>query len=650
MHPVYFRAGRSWHGGGNGGSSATRLTPEVFTEKLDLQDIVEKVTADGNPTEKKYPGMDVTTMNPINGTTAAVQTFAAPRAAGAGKLYLSFNSEGYTTTGELRIVDGVIELTFDTDDSNSLTSFHIKVLKELVALYSTDDEPYTVSVTEEDNTVSGKLHGTMTVIDNAITFSSVTNITISMDSSLVVDGDTVQAGGVAGDGTEANPYVFMTADQLFAFAADYNAGDINTPVYAELGSDINLNEMEWTPIGISTRTGYNVIEGSVPFVGVFDGNDHTIEGLHVSANVGNEDIAVGFFSALKGADTKVMNLNISGDITTDSSSSGFISGIVFDNAVIEKCTTLAGSQITAPEAGGIIGRLLASGSIKSSTNNAAVTATSGKAGGIVNSAYYDQNSGDDQSYVYTEFSIEGCVNNGVIDGSSSGFTGGIAGLAGGGVKIINCTNNESGTVSGSGPGVGGIAGQLIHGASLDDCYNHAYISNTSGSTGGLVGWIRYYDDANYNNYLVCYIKNSHNDGDVKATTQNAYAVGGAVGMVYWAADISSSTSSGTVSCDTNNMIGGFCGGVQYLSQQDKDDSTEGPTTTIPDANYSEERDKGITFTDCHSDDATVLNTEGVVGTFIGHNVNCLIPEYTEIVTTITGCTPNGEGSGIKSTT
>ena len=137
----------------NGGNTGhERLTAEEFAEKLDLTGLVEDV-ADGTPTTTSFTGMKVSTTRPDTASFAFVT-----KAAGAGKLYLEFTGgAGYTTKGGLRIMDGLIELTFDTGDANALSAFHLKVLEELVTLYGTDDEPYTVGVTAENEAISGKL-------------------------------------------------------------------------------------------------------------------------------------------------------------------------------------------------------------------------------------------------------------------------------------------------------------------------------------------------------------------------------------------------------------------------------------------------------------------------------------------------------------
>ena len=609
-----------------GGETEERLTPDQLAAKLGIEEIVRlATTGESNPAS----GMTVST---------APSTSALPAEAPAAYRYVNFS--GYSN-GEVSLHGDITIAYYTAVDSTALESFAIIEASNLNVYYSSDAEPYTVSASEP---VTGTIEGTLA----GDTFRDVKNITLDISSTIVVDNKTVNASGVTGTGTETSPLVISTASQFFSFARAYNNGEFETPVSVELGADIDLEEREWVPIGTSVRSGSALKEESNPFIGVFDGNGYTISGFSIGDGITEEDEGIGLFSAISGDGTVVKNVRVQGTIENDANgAAGFIGGIIEKGAAVEKCTVLSGSSIRAKEAGGIAGRMLMSGSIIGSENNASVTGAGGKAAGIVSSAYYDQNKNDVEDFIYETFKIEGCTNNGVIDGRGSGYIGGIAGLAGGGVEIINCTNNATGTVQGGGPGVGGIAGQLIHGASLSGCYNHAAVNNTAGSTGGLVGWIRYYDNANYNNYLVCSVSDSHNDGDVTSSGDDAYATGGAIGMIYWAGNIEGSSSKGTVTCGTNNMVGGFCGGVQYLSTGDTDDSTGEPVTSTPDANYSEARKNGITFTDCHSDDAVVTNTEGVVGTFIGHNVNCGIDGYEDIVTTITGCTPTGEGSGIK---
>ena len=604
-----------------------KLSADELLERLDIPGIIEIAAGSGKVPE----GISITPASGASITASRTDSVLTAR-------IISFDE--YKANG-ITVVSGSLRVSFLGNDS-SVDSFTFMIEKDLV-ITSGDSNQYSYNVATEKE-VTGKISATF---DNG-TLKDGEGAVIDFSSSLIVDNKVVQADGAKGDGSQRNPYVFTTASQLFSFAAAYNSGDIaseNEYIYAELGADINLGEKQWTPIGTTTRSGDEFKEGERAFRGSFDGNGHSITGFSINNDNFKEDDGIGLFSAITGENTIVKGVRIQGTISSASNgSAGFISGLLADKATIDHCIVLAGSSIKTDEAGGIVGRLLKSGTVSNSENNASVTATGGKAAGIANSAYYDQFPGVVSNRDgYAEFTITGCTNNGAIKGE--GYTGGIVGLAGGAVTVENCENTA--TVEGSdSTSVGGIVGELIHGASVIGCINRGDVNNTGSATGGLVGWIRYNNSTNYNISLVCSVIDSHNYGDVSC---DSYGVGGAIGLIYWAGDISGCSSEGTVTTGTGNMAGGFCGGVQYLSTDNDDDSTTGPTTKIPDANYNENRKNGINFTDCHSDKA-ILDNKGngsVVGTFIGHGVDCEIEEYKDIVTTFTGCTPTGEGSGIK---
>jgi len=89
----------------------------------------------------------------------------------------------------------------------------------------------------------------------------------------------------SGSGTASDPYIIMTADQLDEVRNDLDA-------HYRLGADIDLdvspyNEGQgWVPIGDSTLN---------PFIGVFDGNWHTIKNLFTTG--GSYD-SIGLFGVL----------------------------------------------------------------------------------------------------------------------------------------------------------------------------------------------------------------------------------------------------------------------------------------------------------------------------------------------------------------
>ena len=75
-----------------------------------------------------------------------------------------------------------------------------------------------------------------------------------------------------GDGSEADPFLIQTAAQLAFLAQEVNAGKDYTGKYISLACDLDLNDIEWTPIGNGTHS----------FDGIFNGNDHTISNLKIT--------------------------------------------------------------------------------------------------------------------------------------------------------------------------------------------------------------------------------------------------------------------------------------------------------------------------------------------------------------------------------
>ena len=73
----------------------------------------------------------------------------------------------------------------------------------------------------------------------------------------------------SGSGTEEDPYLISTPEQLAKLSATYNAGNISSKKYYKLAKNINLSKHYWISIGTETY----------PFSGVIDGGNHAITGL-----------------------------------------------------------------------------------------------------------------------------------------------------------------------------------------------------------------------------------------------------------------------------------------------------------------------------------------------------------------------------------
>ena len=105
--------------------------------------------------------------------------------------------------------------------------------------------------------------------------------------------------GLAGEGTEAEPFIINNIDDLKYFRASVNAGEAKynaARVYVALAADIDLNNEAWEPIGTS----------SVPFKGVFDGKNHTISNLNID---GGRTSNIGFFGYTVDGEVKNLTIN-----------------------------------------------------------------------------------------------------------------------------------------------------------------------------------------------------------------------------------------------------------------------------------------------------------------------------------------------------
>jgi len=253
-----------------------------------------------------------------------------------------------------------------------------------------------------------------------------------------------------GTGTQNDPFLIANTQQLKKLVDEANDSYDYSNTCFKLVTDIEVTANEWIPIGYAYA-----------FIGIFDGNGHTISGMLKSANYEN----FGFFGKL-GQDARVSNLTIAATVkhegkflsTTRSTfaQTGAIAGVHNGkNVLIENC------HITGTVTGGI--------------------AQNVRTGGIL-------------GYGNEGITIRNCdVSNDVIGGNSVGISGfsqtsGIAGILMG--EISNCTVLKSAKITGGDAEnifysrTGGITGEN-HGKVVD-CTNQADVSGT-GLVGGLAG-------------------------------------------------------------------------------------------------------------------------------------------------------------------
>ena len=338
----------------------------------------------------------------------------------------------------------------------------------------------------------------------------------------------------SGNGTAGNPYRIGSEADLRALADEVNSGNSYAKTYFMLTEDFSAGSGGWTPIGSSK---------SLPFDGVFDGEDHTI-----TLDSENDASYQGLFGVLTGT---VRNLTVNVHVT----GGDYVGGIAaYCCGTIADCS-VQGSVTGSSYVGGIVGYLGPGSSITECESGAAVTGEGTAIGGVVgaannipeHSSRFDAQaaavgsgsgtlpvssgsgassgtngtisdcdftkdgvlvgtapaSSDDPEYNETTgvmtipyydnayggivgwsngFEVTGCRNLGSVTGGD--FTAGIVGDSTNGGTIKNSYNG--GTVTGSGRLTGGIAGRINQGL-IENCANHETV-NGGDFTGGIVGF------------------------------------------------------------------------------------------------------------------------------------------------------------------
>lgn len=198
----------------------------------------------------------------------------------------------------------------------------------------------------------------------------------------------------SGRGTQTEPYLISTAEELFRLAEFINSGGSAVGVFFRLSCDIDLKNEPWTPIGT---------DGAHPFAGSFDGAGHTVRGLYIDT----EGDFAGLFGYSIGAIASV--------IIADSSIRGASSvGAVAGFGSVEDCVNHA-SVSGKTRVGGLVGE----GAVYGCENHGEVSGES-EVGGLVGRG-----------------EAHGSANHASVSGES--FIGGCAGLG----NQFECENSGS---------------------------------------------------------------------------------------------------------------------------------------------------------------------------------------------------------------
>jgi hypothetical protein len=259
-----------------------------------------------------------------------------------------------------------------------------------------------------------------------------------------------QYGG--GSGTENDPYLIRTAEQLNAIGTAQS----DWSKHFQLRADIDLSEYAGSAFNI---IGTGAVNES--FSGLFDGNDHTISNFNLRSTRQNY---TGLFGYVTG---HVKNLElINPDVFSQGSHVGALVGYV-DFGIITSCHAKGASVSGDDYVGGLIGTCKAR--VYNSNSTGSVVGDS-LVGGLIGRV------------------TDGTINTSYSKATVSGHTeiGGLVGRTSDEAAIVsNCY--ATGNVNGDSY-VGGLVGQVERGR-IFNCYSAGNVSGDQ-YVGGFTGYIR----------------------------------------------------------------------------------------------------------------------------------------------------------------
>ena len=226
------------------------------------------------------------------------------------------------------------------------------------------------------------------------------------------------------DGHESESiYIINTPEALYGFAELVKTGTNFRGKTIQLDADIDLNGMEWTPVG-QQPIGVSSAKDANNFAGKFDGKGHSVKNFTIAQN------CAGLFSILLSS-AKVSDLGIENAVIMSTIANSYNAGGAAGIAAILKNTAAEAPSITNC----YIGR------------DVTIKCEKAGAGGIAAAEASSLSS-------YKKPVISGCVNYADVNGMISG------GIFGTGAPVItNCYN--AGIISGTGKSVSGYTGGIL---------------------------------------------------------------------------------------------------------------------------------------------------------------------------------------------
>lgn len=504
-----------------------------------------RITMKGNDTRIKVNKITVKDVDSkplaISGSTVDMTTFAS------SDKFAAINGGTATDEITINVTDGeflqtsasnafpVSFIVLPSDHTSAIPEGEEELAKNILvtieATVDTIDEDGLVTETEEE-TFEVELVG-----DNYKRgYKYVTSIVIGGESGGIGDP------GVPWDGTSTKPAITdtnitLTSASELAWIGGIVNGNITDDAITDatlagytitMTQNINLGELEWTPIGSLTTK---------PFSGTLEGGGKHVTGLKIKDYALSTTARyVGLFGAIKSA--TINDLHVTGDI--------------------DITTTLTG-----PHTGGISAYSTGTSAARCSISNCSfsgsisITAQAGtNIGGIIGNPNYTD-------ITMCENYADMTFKNNNSSATSAFAIGGIAGT-GSSADILNCSNYGNFTAVLGALRIGGIYGYQS-GGNVKGCRNMGNISGLGlgSSFGGIAGYMSA-------TMVACY-----NTGNIELTgsvsSGNYYGVGGIAGTCGSNKVLKGCYTTGTITTNgheetmVGNAIGRFYAGLSAFN-------------------------------------------------------------------------------------
>ena len=202
---------------------------------------------------------------------------------------------------------------------------------------------------------------------------------------------------------------------LAGFRNSVNSGNTYEGYTVTLLRDVNLEGINWSPIGSVSETNVTGVYSGNCFSGTFDGDNHSISKLQISNSSGEYQ---GFFGWLKNATVKKLTIN-DADVAVKKKS-GILAALVdyscvFDHVTIDSDSSISGESNIGGMVGVFQGREDKYIDIIACSVSADITATKDRAGGFFGTIYWSD---------ATAWIIDSSVNGEIHGGNRlGGFVG-----------------------------------------------------------------------------------------------------------------------------------------------------------------------------------------------------------------------------------